>query len=155
MTGPKAVVEALRLEDGALRGPDRLSFHFGPHSHRDLKIQIVSPSTHDFHLAGAQRLKLVNFGQDSLTLTSAGAVDIEGQGQAKRLDATLSGASHLALGQLPVEAAVVSIAGAGDAEIDPRASADISISGAGHVGLRTRPPVLHTHVSGMGSVTQP
>jgi hypothetical protein len=155
VTGPKALVDALRLDGGTLEGPDGPSFVFQRHRHGRLRIDIVSPNTREFRLSGAEKLDIRNFDQDSLVLECAGAADVEGQGRAKRLDARLSGAGHLNLARLAVDDAVVSISGAGDAIIDPHASADVSIAGAGHVELETRPPVLQTHISGFGTVSHP
>lgn len=155
VTGPKDILDELRLDGGDLEGPDGPHFRWGRHYRGRLRIDIVSPNTHEFHLAGADKLTLRNFDQDSLILHAAGAVDVDGQGKAKRLEAHISGAGHLDLGQLPVDDAEVSISGAGDASLDAHASAEVSISGAGHVALKSRPPRLETHISGFGSVDAP
>jgi hypothetical protein len=155
VTGPKGLVDALRLDGGILDGPDGPGLLFHRHRHGRLRIDIVSPDTREFRLSGAEKLDLRNFDQDSLVLECAGAADVEGQGRAKRLDARLSGAGRLNLARLAVDDAVISISGAGDAIIDPHASADVSIAGAGHVELETRPLVLQTHISGFGTVSHP
>lgn len=157
VTGPQFILDQLRLQDGDLTGPngrDGPRFGWGRRFRGRLRIDIVSPNTEEFHLAGAQKLSLRNFDQDALRLYTAGAADIDGQGRARRLEVDVAGAGHLDLGQLPVSDARVAISGAGDAEIDPRASADVSISGAGHVRFRCRPPVVSSHISGFGSVDQ-
>jgi hypothetical protein len=153
-TGPKAIVDKLTLEDGELSGdPHRSWWRFSGEDR--LTIAITSPNTHAFHLSGAEALTLKQYDQDELDLEVSGAAHVDGQGHAKRLDAGISGTGDLDLAQLPVDEARVSISGAGAATIDPKASADISISGAGHVQLKTTPPVLNTHVSGLGSVSHP
>ncbi len=154
VTGPKDLLDDLSLTDGRLTGPDD-GFHFGHHHHGRLRIDIVSPNTHEFHMSGAEKLTLNNFDQDSLILSASGAADVKGAGRARRLEAHISGAGDLNLGDLPVDEAVISISGAGDAVLDARRSADISISGAGHVRLKTRPASLQTHISGFGSVDAP
>ena len=156
ITGPQDILDELRLDGGELSGPDGPRFGWGRRHHNGrLRIDIVSPNTHEFHLSGAEKLTLRNFDQDSLILHASGAVDVDGQGKAKRLEAHISGAGHLDLGQLPVDDAEVSISGAGDASLDAHASAEISISGVGHVALKSRPPIFHTHTSGLGSVDAP
>jgi len=152
VTGPRYILDELRLNGGELEGPDGPHFRWGRHYHGRLRIDIVSPNTHEFHLAGAEKLTLRNFDQDSLILHAAGAADVEGQGKARRLEAHIAGAGHLDLGELTVDDAEVSISGAGDASLDAKQSAEISISGAGHVQLKSCPPVLHTSKSGFGSV---
>jgi hypothetical protein len=156
VTGPQGLLDQLTLGNGVLRGPDRHGFRWGgPGWDGRLRIDIVSPNTHEFHLAGAEKLSIRNYDQDSLEIHAAGAADIDGQGKAKRLDVEFAGAGHLDLSQLPVDDAKVAIAGAGDASLDPRLSADVSIAGAGHVTLKSRPPYLQTHISGFGSVDAP
>ena len=154
VTGPKRLIDNLKLDGGSLYGPDH-GFHFGRHHHRDLHITIVSPNTREFDLSGAEKLILNDIDQDSLVLHASGAADIRGSGRARRLEAHISGAGDLNLGELPVDEAVISISGAGDAKLDARRSADVSISGAGHVRLKTRPANLQTHISGFGSVDAP
>lgn len=152
ITGSQRVLDQLRLQDGVLSGPDeRPGFWWGRH-HGRLRIDIVSPNTHEFHLTGAEKLRLVNFDQDSLILHAAGAVDVQAQGKAKRLEAEVAGAARLDLTELPVDDAVLSISGAGDASLDARNASDVQISGAGHVRLKCRPPNAHAQTSGFGSV---
>lgn len=158
VTGPKGLVDVLRMDGDALDTPDDTDdfpFFMHHHSHRRLKITITGPSLHEFHMSGAEKLTLVNFDQDSLILHCSGAADVRGQGKAKRLEAHVSGAGHLDLGDLPIDDAEVSFSGAGDATLDPKTSAEISISGAGHVKLKTKPANLQTHISGFGSVETP
>ncbi len=152
VTGPQSLIDSLKFEDGDLSSADH-RWRFG----RDETLTIVatSPSTHDFELSGAQDLTLKQYDQDQLELRVSGAADVKGTGRAKRLEAHLSGAGELNLGDLPVDDAVVSISGAGQATIDPKQSADISISGAGQVDLKTKPPSLHSHITGFGSVNYP
>jgi hypothetical protein len=154
VTGPKSLLDQLTLEDGVLSGPSGRHFQWNHNYHGRLKIDIVSPNTHKFQLAGAAKLMLKGYDQDSLILNLAGATDVEGQGKAKRLEAHIAGAGHLDLSQLPVDEAEVSIAGVADADIDPHVSANVSIAGAGHVRLRTRPPSVSSHIFGPGSIDE-
>jgi len=154
VTGPQRLVDQLKLDDGVLSLPYDRRFRWNRHNEGRLKIDIVSPNTHKFQLAGADKLTLKAFDQDTLILSLAGATAVEGQGKAKRLEAHIAGAGHLDLEQLSVDDAEVAIAGVADAVIDPHVSADISISGAGHVRLHTRPPSVRQHIFGPGSVDE-
>lgn len=145
VTGPKAVVDGLQLNDGTLEG--RYGRHWNGRRYPDrLTITVVTPDTHEFHLAGAEKLTIRNYDQESLTVHAAGASEIEAQGRAKRLEAHIAGAGHLDMEQLPVDDADISIAGAADASLDARVSSEISIAGAGHVQLKCRP--THTNMHG-------
>ncbi len=154
VTGPKSVVDALTLDDdGELSSPDNHHWRFD-HDRR-LTVVVTSPNTHDFHLSGAQEMSLKAYDQDTLSLHIAGAAEVSGEGHAKTLTAHLSGAGEMDLGKLSVDDATVHIAGAGDATIDPHVSADVSIAGAGHIGLKTRPPTMRQHIAGFGSIEAP
>jgi hypothetical protein len=154
VTGPKYLLDQLKLDDGVLSGPYGRRFRWNRHYEGRLKIDIVSPNTHKFQLAGAEKLTLKGYDQDSLILNLAGAADVEGQGKARRLEAHIAGAGHLDLSQMPVDEAEVNIAGVADADIDPHVSANVSIAGAGHVRLRTRPPSVSSHIFGPGSIDE-
>ncbi len=157
VTGPQGLLDRLVLENGVLYGPRGPRWNWGPGPDGDgrLRIDIVTPDTHEFHLAGTQKLTLRGYDQDVLALYASGAADVEGQGKARRLDAHISGAGHLDLEQLAVDDADISISGAGDASLDARNSAQVSISGAGHVEFKCRPAGgLSQHISGFGSVDE-
>jgi hypothetical protein len=154
ISGPQNVVDNLQINDGVLEskyGPDYR--HGWPRRYRGrLRIDVVTPNTREFHLAGAQKLSIRNFDQDSLILHVAGAAEVDAQGRARRLEAHIAGAGHLDMQSLPVQDAEVEIAGAGDAQLDARNSSDVSISGAGHVQLRCRPANTQAHTTGFGGV---
>jgi hypothetical protein len=118
-----------------------------------LRIDIVSPNLHEFHLSGAQQLRLRNFDQDSLIVQASGAADVEGQGKARRLEASISGAGDLKLDELTVDDAEIMISGAGDVRADARKSSRVQMSGAGDVHLRCRPPIADVRKSGFGDVS--
>ena len=157
VTGPQGLLDRLTLENGTLYGPRGPRWNWGPGPDRDgrLRIDIVTPDTHEFHLNGTQKLMLRGYDQDTLALYASGAADVEGQGKARHLEAHISGAGHLALAALAVDDADVSISGAGDASLNAHSRADVSISGAGHVEFKCRPAGgLSQHISGFGSVDE-
>jgi hypothetical protein len=154
VTGPRNRVEALTLDGDTLSGAN-IHWHFSDNHTDEVHITIVSPNTHSFFLSGAETMLLTNYDQDSLDLHLSGAAHIRGVGKAKHLDLEMSGAGDMDMAQLPVDDAKVDISGAGNATIDPRLSADLSISGAGHIGLLTKPATLHSRISGFGAITTP
>jgi hypothetical protein len=147
------VVDAMSMEGGQLVGPDQ-NWGFTRHN-RHMTITVTSPNTHAFHLSGAEDLTIENFDQDSLDLRLSGTGHVQASGRAKHLTAQMSGAGDLDMAQLPVDDADVHISGAGSATLDPKLAADVAISGAGHVRLLTRPPTLHSRISGIGSISTP
>jgi hypothetical protein len=161
VTGPQYLLDDLRLDDGELtvgNGPGyrgrRPRFRWnGRYNGGRLRIEITAPNLHEFHLSGAQQLRLHNFNQDTLVLQASGAADVEGQGKARRLEARISGAGDLKLDELTVDDAEVTITGAGDVRVDARKSSQVQMSGAGDVHLKCRPPQADVHKSGFGDVS--
>ena len=156
VTGPQGLLDRLTLENGTLYGPRHPRWNWGSGDHGGrLKVDIVTPDTHEFHMNGTQKLMLHGYDQDTLALYASGAADVEGQGKARHLEAHISGAGHLSLEELAVDDADISISGAGDASLNAHNRADVSISGAGHVEFKCRPVEgLSQHISGFGSVDE-
>jgi hypothetical protein len=154
VTGPRARIDGLTLDGDTLSGSN-IHWSLSDNPSDEIHITVVSPNTHTFFLSGAETMLLTNYDQDSLALHLSGAGHIRGVGKAKHLDLEMSGAGNMDLAQLPVDDAKVEISGAGNATIDPKLSADVSISGAGHIGLLTRPAKLHSRITGFGAVTTP
>ncbi|HEY4029272.1 MAG TPA: DUF2807 domain-containing protein, partial [Caulobacteraceae bacterium] len=91
VTGPQAVLDELRLVDGELTLADGPRFRWNRrHGGDRLRINVVSPDTHEFHLAGAEKLTINDYDQDELRIYGAGAVDVDGRGKATRLEASIS-----------------------------------------------------------------
>jgi hypothetical protein len=154
VAGPKYRVDAMKLADDTLTGSD-IHWSLSDNHTDEIHITITSPNTHRFFLNGEETMVLTNYDQDSLELHLSGAGNVRGVGKTKHLSADVSGAGNLDFAALPVDDARIAISGAGNATIDPHVSADLSISGAGHIGLLTRPPTLHSGISGFGSITTP
>jgi hypothetical protein len=153
VSGPKTRIDQIRLDGDTLSEPN---IHRNFWDDDDLvQVTITSPNTHVFFLSGRGNLTLTNFEQDSLDLNLSGASYIRGVGHAKHATIDMSGAGRLDLSKMPVDDLKVSISGAASATVDPKQSADVSISGAGHVSMLTRPPNLHSRISGVGSITTP
>lgn len=154
VTGPQYILDQLRLEDGGRVIWDGWGQRgWGRRFRGRLHIDITSPNLHEFYLSGAQQLRLRNFDQDSLIVQASGAADVEGQGKARRLEARITGAGDLKLGDLTVDDAEIMISGAGDVRADARKSARVQMSGAGDVHLNCRPPMFDPHKSGFGDIS--
>jgi hypothetical protein len=154
VTGPKSRIDRLGMSGDTLTGSD-IRWDFSDNDDALIHMTITSPNTHAFFLSGEENLTLTNYDQDSLNLNVSGASRIKAVGRAKHATINISGAGRLDLAAMPVDDLKLDISGAGSATVDPKQSADISISGAGHVGLLTRPPILHSRISGIGSITTP
>jgi hypothetical protein len=90
----------------------------------------------------------------SATATLSGASQAELSGRAGSVNASASGASHLILQQLQVDALEVSLSGASDAEVSVRRTISANLSGASSLRYRGSPTFTRQDVSGGSSVTR-
>jgi hypothetical protein len=153
VTGPADRIAALAISGDTVTGTD-IRWGFSDHNDQ-IHMTVTGPNTHAFFLSGAEELTIQNYDQDTLDLHVSGAGSVKAQGKAKRTTVDMSGAGNLDMRQFPVDDATVDISGAGSATIDPHERASVSISGAGHVKLLTRPALLKCSISGIGSITSP
>jgi hypothetical protein len=163
VTGPKAAVEALVLEDGRLRYKDggdtsewrRHGHHWGRDFGRGpLTIVMTAPGVNRFDMGGSGRLAITGYHQDALTLDLSGHSDVSVKGEAKTLALDITGSADTDLAGLAVKDAIVTIEGSGQATIAPTDSAKLDISGSGDVTLTTHPARLESNISGSGAVHQ-
>ena len=148
ITGPKALLDRLTVQDG------RIGYNGWVSGGPALKIVMTAPTVSHFASSGSQRLSIANYSQDALAVAISGSGDVVAKGQARQTTLRISGSGNGDLSGLTGEAVTVEISGSGGAAIAPTTSADVRISGSGHVALLTHPPDVNTQISGSGSVVQ-
>lgn len=163
ITGPKRLVDRVRLQDGRLDlgdGDERVVFgwndgNFSARSERDeLKVVVTAPGVRRFVANGAGDLNITGYDQPSMAVDISGSADVTATGRTDRLDLTISGSGDADLDSLTVRDAKVAISGSGDANIAPTGEVEIDIDGSGDVSLANRPAQLNSSVSGSGGVYQ-
>lgn len=163
VTGPKALADRVRIEDGRIRledGDERVVVnfgrgHFSAASERDaLKVVVTAPNVRRFVSNGSGDLSVVGFDQPSLTVEVSGSADVDVAGRAQSLDLSIKGSGDADLSGLATTDAKVSLSGSGSANIAPAGKADVEINGSGDVTLSRRPAQLNSSVSGSGQIHQ-
>jgi hypothetical protein len=102
-------------------------------------------------LSGASRLDgPVDLTSATAALSGASQLELSGRTES----ASASGASHLVLQQLQVDALEVSLSGASNAEVSVRRTISASLSGASSLRYRGSPTLTRQDVSGGSSVTR-
>ena len=149
VTGPKDALDRLTIHDGHI-DLDGVWVDRGP-----LKIVMTAPNITRFEANGSQSISILNYDQDQLKLQVSGSGDITAKGKANHTSLEIAGSGDADLGGLTGDQVKVDISGSGGATIAPTKEADIQVSGSGDVHLMTRPPVVHSQISGSGDVTQP
>ncbi|KQY80497.1 GIN domain-containing protein [Brevundimonas sp. Root1423] len=172
VTGPKAMVDRVRLIDGRLTiegdgsGPNTrsVSVHVGTRRWDEdgnpigadgtLKITVTAPSINTFELTDSADLEIRNYDQPVLTLAVSGFGGVEATGRTDTVKLEISGSGEADLDSLTTRDAAVDISGFGDARVAATGKAEINVSGSGDVILTERPAELTQRVSGFGEVRQ-
>ncbi|MBW8880152.1 MAG: DUF2807 domain-containing protein [Asticcacaulis sp.] len=165
-TGPKSLVDRLRLENGRLYlvdGPGvskTVNFTLGKHGfdvtrdNHDFTVTITSPKVQHFDVDGTSDLTVNGYDQKALELSISGAGHAQVTGRTDALDLDISGMGDADLGALKTTDADISISGAGNADVAATGKVSVDVSGTGDVHLKTKPASLSTDISGAGSVDQ-
>jgi hypothetical protein len=148
VSGPRALIDAVTLEDGAIRLDHDLDLE------RPLLIKISAPGVKRFTLESSGRLSVDGYKQDKLDLEISGSGEVSVAGAADALKLTVSGSGGADLSALKLKTARVEIDGSGGARLRPSDSAEVEISGSGVARLLNRPPRLESRVSGSGRVVE-
>lgn len=165
ITGPKAYVDRLRLENGRLSlvddGDDGLEdggltidsrgIRLQSNSDR-VKITVTAPNVTRFKLDGSGDLEIRNYDQTTLTLAINGSGDIDASGRTTGLTLASAGSGDAELDDLRTGDAEITLAGSGNADIDASSAVKIAISGSGDVSLQSAPMSETSVLSGSGSV---
>ncbi|MBO9710634.1 MAG: DUF2807 domain-containing protein [Caulobacter sp.] len=163
ISGPRALVDRVVIEDGQLRlkeGSGRGVLRIGGHGFdisRDtdrLEIEVSAPAVRDFTVNGSGDLHLKGYDQPDLVLAINGSGDVEAEGRTKRLELRVSGSGDADASSLETGDAQVEISGSGSAKVAPKGLARIDVAGSGEVSLTSKPSNLETNVAGSGEVRQ-
>jgi hypothetical protein len=103
--------------------------------------------------SGGAKLNGLSAGDVSADISGSGW--IQGSGTASKVRVSISGSGWADMGALAVDDAEASISGSGSARLAPKQSADVGVSGSGHIKLETEPAHLSTHKSGSGWISHP
>lgn len=167
ITGPRAMVDRVRLRDGrlSLEGYDEDEEERGYirwsrngiqawSASEALKVVVTAPAVNRFETGANGDLSIRDYDQPRLDVTMNGTGDVRAWGRTEALALTLNGAGDADLDDLVVTDARVSLTGRGDARVGPTGRANIEVSGRGDVTLTRTPAQLEQSVTGWGEVEQ-
>lgn len=121
------------------------------HENDRISLKIAAPSLTRVGVAGAAEVNVRNIEGGQVEFAVTGAARIRAEGKADRLTVSISGAGDAELDHLEVKDAVVSIAGAGKAYVNPTGTLNATIAGVGEIRYEGEPHVVSS-ISGAGSV---
>ena len=157
LTGPKALVDRVILEDGRLRFRDSET-KGGLHLRymRDgLRVTIVAPAVKHFVVNGSGDLTIADYDQPDLAIEVNGSGEVEVAGVTQSLSLAIAGSGEARLADLKARDASVSVAGSGEAEVSASGAAQVAIAGSGDVTLTTKPASLSSNIDGSGDLHLP
>lgn len=106
-------------------------------------------------VSGSGGAQLDGLSTGEMTAGISGSGWIRASGSADTVHVIVSGSGAADLGGLAVQDADANLSGSGFARLSPKRSADVGVSGSGHVSLDTEPARLTMHQSGSGSISHP
>jgi Putative auto-transporter adhesin, head GIN domain len=139
------------VETSMSGGKLRLEWNGQLHPTHGMKVKLSSRSLSGARLTGAVRLTATRLTGNGFYLDGTGATRVTVDGAVDELMATLTGASKLDAEELRVRSALLSISGAGKAEVSASDTLKVAISGAGKVTY-TGNPAIERQISGAGSI---
>lgn len=166
ISGPRAVVDRLRIEAGRISLVDGDSDHdlnvdsltidrngIRVHSYADqTRIVVTAPKVSSFKLDGSGDLEIRNYNQAAMTLALNGSGDVDASGQTAGLMLATAGSGDAELEELRAANAEIALSGSGNADISASNLVKIAISGSGDVNMNTQPVSETSTISGSGSV---
>lgn len=163
ITGPKAVVDRIRLVDGRLTIADsdveaRGFVRAGRGGIRVwsedemVKITVTAPNVTKFHTEASGDIRVDGYDQPTLGILIDGSGDVEVDGKARQLDLRSNASGDADLEGLLVTDATIDSTGSGDVTVGPTGAAAIDLSGSGDVDLTRRPASVSKNLSGSGDV---
>lgn len=162
ITGPKSVVDRVRLQNGELSmtdGGEVVVFNWNDHGpnawaeSEQLKIVVTAPSVTRFDVRGSPDLTITGYDQKTMRVDVSGSGSTRATGRTDALTVDLNGSGEAELANLVARTAQIDVAGSGEAEINASDEVAVDISGSGDVNLTRRPARVTQQISGSGEVT--
>jgi hypothetical protein len=146
--GPENAVRHVRVAHG------RIEFDRPGLNADNIIVELSAPNVSRFVVSGDGRLGIRDYNQPTLSLQVSGDGQVQAAGAAKTATVEISGAGDADLAGLQTDGAEVTISGAGEAKVAPKAWAKLTVSGSGDITLLSHPRRLESQVSGSGRIEQ-
>ena len=118
----------------------------------DISIKINTGLLKSLTVAGAVDIQVLDVQNRSLSVRTAGAVDMELTGRTDSLDVTLEGAGDFDAQRLKAKNVRISVTGAGDAILYASQSLTVRLDGAGDLTCYGNPAKVLKTINGVGDI---
>lgn len=147
--GDPALLDHLKLESG------RLSLDCDPGWFASrLEVNLSGPAITQWDLLGNVDLKLSQINQPQLQVSIEGSGNAVATGTTDAVNLSIFGSGEARFDGLIAKSAAVQIYGSGDAKVNAKSDADISIAGSGNVEVSGHPEMRRTEIRGSGRIVQ-
>lgn len=119
-----------------------------------LTVTVAAPALDTSTFEGAGTMQIERIRSARFTATFGGAGQLELSGNTRHLALTLSGAGSADAARLESQFVTVVVAGTGSARVTATRTLDATVSGTGSIVYGGGAPIVRTHVSGTGSITE-
>jgi hypothetical protein len=143
--GPHRSVSTLLVSGGEIR--DQLL-----HTGATLDITIFAPSISSFHLGAGSKLRLEEYNQKTLALSTEGAAVVEGAGRADEVSIEMRGSGVVNLSRFATGTATADLGGMSTLVVAPSETANLTVRNFASAVLLTRPTGLHTTLTDSGRI---
>lgn len=117
-------------------------------------VMVAMPKLAGYTLEGTAETNIVGLNGGTSAFSINGTGNIKAAGKLDRLSLNLNGTGNADFGNVPVDAASVSVNGTGSARVKPENALTASVNGVGSVIYDGAPQHLTTAINGVGSVRQ-
>ncbi len=147
--GDPALLDHLKLESG------RLSLDCDPGWFASrLDVNLSGPAVTQWDLLGNVDLTLSQINQPQLQVSIKGSGNAIATGTTDAVNLSIFGSGEARFDGLIAKSAAVQIYGSGDAKINAKSDADVSIAGSGNVEVSGHPEMRRTEIRGSGRIVQ-
>lgn len=149
VSGDPALLDHVKLESG------RLSLDCDPGWFASrLDVNLSGPAITRWDLLGNVDLTLSQINQPQLQVSIKGSGNAIATGTTDAIDLSIFGSGEARFDRLIAKTAAVQIYGSGDAKINAKSDADVSIAGSGNVEVSGHPEMRRTEIKGSGRIVQ-
>lgn len=117
-----------------------------------IKVAVTVPNLEGFEIVGSGDASIQGVKGKAFACGISGSGDIKANGNADKLDATISGSGDMDLSHLRARDASASISGSGDIQVNVTGSLSGVVSGSGSIRYSGNPKNVSRVVSGSGEI---
>jgi Putative auto-transporter adhesin, head GIN domain len=114
-------------------------------------VDAIQGTLLDLFVSGSGDVKVFKLDFDRVKARISGSGNVTLTGEADDLNASITGSGNIRALECPVQTAIVTVSGSGDARVNVQKTLEANVSGSGNIDVRGN-AVINANVSGSGRV---